>query len=72
MAITNKEAEILAETWGDKPCTHPSFEKEFFVGEINGQEESMKTGDYICTQCGRVFTRKEKEEIEEKRMHSDS
>ena len=51
----------LREEWGDKPCNHPNFEKETQGAPMSnlGYVEN-KTGDYICTQCGEVFTKAEK------------
>jgi hypothetical protein len=51
-------AERLRKNWGDKPCDHPKFEKEYFLG---------MHGDYVCCQCGRVFTKEERDEAETKR-----
>lgn len=42
-----EEATVLRKNWGNKPCEHPSFEKEYHLG--------ASTGDYICTKCGRAF-----------------
>lgn len=38
------EAMKLQEAWGDKPCDHPSWEREYYLGS--------HTGDDACTQCG--------------------
>lgn len=57
--MQNKKAEQLRKEWGDTPCDHPSFDKEYF----NGSD----SGDYICTQCGQVFARFQKEKIESDR-----
>ena len=54
-----EKAMKLEEDWGNKPCSHPSFQKEYYL--------SSQTGDYICTQCGESFTRQEKERIEKQR-----
>lgn len=63
-----KKGQKLREEWGNKPCNHPSFEKETQGAPISGLGYvESKTGDYICTQCGEVFTKAEKEEIESKR-----
>ena len=43
------KAEELRKQWGNKPCSHPKFEKETHLGWGYVQE---KTGDYVCTQCG--------------------
>ena len=39
-----KDAMDLKKRWGNKPCNHPTLEKEYEMG--------ASTGDYICTQCG--------------------
>lgn len=39
-----QEAEELQKRWGDKPCSHPSLEKEYYLG--------TSTGDKVCSQCG--------------------
>ena len=41
---------------GNKPCSHPKFEKETHLGWGYVEE---KTGDYVCTQCGQDFTKNE-------------
>jgi hypothetical protein len=41
------KAAALRKAWGDKPCDHPSFAKEYHLGTA--------TGDKVCTQCGRAF-----------------
>lgn len=68
-----KKGQKLREEWGNKPCNHPSFEKETQGAPISGLGYvESKTGDYICTQCGEVFTKAERKklnEIECKIMH---
>ena len=64
-----KKGDRLREEWGGKHCDHPSFEKETQGAPIvkgMGYVE-VKTGDYICTQCGEAFTKAEKEAIEKNR-----
>lgn len=63
-----KKADELRTTWGDKKCCHPHFEKETQGQVLPGGYVEIKTGDYICTQCGRDFTKAEKEEIEANRV----
>ena len=41
--------------WGDNPCSHPKFSKEYDLGE--------RTGNFVCTQCGKIFTFREKAEL---------
>lgn len=48
------KAEELRKLWGNKPCSHPKFEKETHLGWGYVEE---KTGDYVCTQCGQDFTK---------------
>jgi len=54
------KAKSLREEWGNKPCDHASFEKEYYLG--------TDTSDYVCSTCGETFTRQEKQEIEEVKM----
>jgi hypothetical protein len=63
-----KKGQRIREEWGDKTCDHPSFEKETQGAPISGLGYvESKTGDYICTQCGEVFTKAEKDKIEANR-----
>jgi len=39
-----EDAMKLKKLWGDKPCNHPTLEKEYEMGAA--------TGDYCCAQCG--------------------
>lgn len=39
-----EEGAELRKEWGDKPCSHPTIVKEYYLGS--------NTGDYICTTCG--------------------
>lgn len=50
------EAAHLRAVWGNKPCDHPSFDREYYLG--------AHTGDYVCEQCGRDFSPAEAHEIE--------
>jgi len=43
--MQTKKARELKEMWGDKPCSHPSLDKEYELGSA--------TGDYVCTTCGK-------------------
>jgi len=38
------------------PCSHDHFEKEYILGS--------DTGDYVCTGCGKIFSRFQKENLE--------
>lgn len=63
-----KKGQRLRDNWKNKPCEHPNFEQETQGAPIIGLGYvESKTGDYICTQCGKVFTKAEKEEIEKNR-----
>ena len=53
--MQRKCADALKLEWGDKPCDHPAFAKEYDLGE--------RTGRFICTQCGSTFSFKEKAEL---------
>lgn len=53
--MQRKRAAALREEWGDKPCEHPAFAKEYDLG--------VKTGNYVCTQCGATITFRERAEI---------
>jgi hypothetical protein len=50
-----KRAAAIREEWGDKPCEHPTFAKEYAEGE--------RTGDYVCTQCGAKVSFRQRAEI---------
>ena len=63
------EAEKLRQEWGNKPCDHPHFEREYYHGDYITNHEDKKTNDWICTQCGRDFTDEEKKAIEEERKY---
>ena len=53
--MQRKKAVQLQEAWGDKPCVHPAFSREYDQGE--------RTGNYCCTQCGASMTFRQKAEI---------
>ena len=44
--MQKKKATLLKQAWGDKPCAHPAFAKEYDNGE--------RTGNFVCTACGAV------------------
>jgi len=54
-----KKAAALREAWGEKPCNHPALAKEYASG--------VRTGDYVCTQCGAKLTFRQRAEILESR-----
>ncbi len=53
--MKKKRAAELRQAWGDRPCDHPDFAREY----DNGQ----RTGNYVCTQCGATLSFREKAEI---------
>ena len=53
--MQRKKAVELQKAWGDRPCDHPAFSREYDQGE--------RTGNYCCTQCGASVTFRQKSEI---------
>jgi hypothetical protein len=53
--LQRKKASELRQAWGDKPCDHPAFSREYDAGE--------RTGNYCCTQCGKTVSFRERAEI---------
>lgn len=51
--MKQKQAEKLREAWGDAPCAHPALAREYDAG-------GERTGNYICIQCGRTLTFRER------------
>jgi hypothetical protein len=49
----------VKDAWGDKPCTHPRLEKEYYTGAF--------LTNYVCVQCGKEFTIAQKLEMDEER-----
>ncbi|MCL2404511.1 MAG: hypothetical protein FWC92_03070 [Defluviitaleaceae bacterium] len=49
------EACRLRKEWGDKPCSHPNTEREYFLG--------ASTGDFVCTSCGESFNNHELQRV---------
>ena len=68
MAIETKKIKELQEKWGNKKCNHPRFEKEIHGMVTDCGYVEIKTGDYVCSQCGEVFTKDIKEQFEKKRF----
>lgn len=58
------EAKVLRESWGNKVCSHPHLEKKYYLG--------ADTMDFVCTACGKEFTRDEKENLEANRAETSS
>ncbi|HSJ25765.1 MAG TPA: hypothetical protein VK929_13905 [Longimicrobiales bacterium] len=61
--MKRKKALELQQAWGDRPCEHPDFAKEYDLG--------VRTGNFICTQCGAIFSVREKVAITSARRAAD-
>jgi len=59
MFVQVEHADRLRRAWGDKPCDHPGFDEEYYLGS--------RTGDYVCERCGASLTANEMREIERDR-----
>jgi hypothetical protein len=53
----------LRQEWGDQPCTHPAFAKEY--------DQGVRTGNFICTQCGISLGFREKGQLMAERRQAD-
>lgn len=62
--MKRKRALELQQAWGEKPCDHPTFAKEYDQGE--------RTGNFVCTQCGAILSARQKIEIVRVREGSSS
>lgn len=51
---------MLRSEWGDKACDHPLFDRTYDFGK--------ETGDHACQQCGKLFSKDEREAIETHRV----
>ncbi len=54
-----KRAEELRQAWGDAPCEHEQLAKLY--------DQGVRTGNFACAQCGRVFSFREKAELQASR-----
>ena len=45
----------IRKKWLNKECNHPNVVKEYHFG--------LQTGDYVCIQCGKEFTKQESAEL---------
>ncbi len=57
------KANQLRESWGNKSCSHPNLEKEYYLGS--------DTSDFVCTTCGETFSKAQKEKIESQRSKGE-
>jgi hypothetical protein len=53
--MKRKRALELQAAWGGQPCPHPGFAKEYDGG--------VRTGSFICTECGAILSGRDKAEI---------
>ncbi len=53
--MQRKRAQALRDEWKDQLCDHPTLAREYDAGE--------RTGSYICAQCGKAFTFRERAEL---------
>lgn len=53
-----KKAAAIRAAWGGKPCDHSSLSKEYDLGK--------QTGDYVCGQCGKTISPRERKEIKDR------
>lgn len=53
--MKRKRALELQREWAGKPCPHPALAKEYDLG--------VRTGNFICTQCGAILSPREKVEL---------
>jgi hypothetical protein len=53
--MKRKRALELQQQWGDAPCEHPGFAKEYDLG--------VRTGNFVCVQCGAILTFRQKAEL---------
>lgn len=60
--MKQKRAQELRESWGDAPCEHRHLAKLYDLG--------AHTGSFACTQCGKVFSFREKAELAASRAAS--
>lgn len=64
VSMQSSDARRLRERWGNKPCDHPNFDKEYNLG--------ADTGDMVCTQCGEVFSKSEIRKLESSKKTKQS
>jgi hypothetical protein len=55
-------AQKIKDSWGNKPCDHPRFEKEYYAGAF--------LINWVCTHCGKEFTIAQKLELDSERKAS--
>ena len=60
--MQRKRAAALRAEWGDRPCDHPTLAKEY--------DDGVRTGNYLCAQCGATITFRERAGLMAKRRGS--
>lgn len=63
--MKQKQAQTLREAWGDRPCSHPAFSREY-------DQAGERTGNYFCTQCGANVSFRERAELLAQRRGGES
>jgi len=53
--MKRKRALEFQREWAGKPCPHPALAKEYDLG--------VRTGNFICTQCGAILSQRERIEL---------
>lgn len=59
--MQHEEGMRLRKQWGSKPCNHPDIASEFYLG--------TRTGEYLCTTCGKEFSSRAEWEKEQNRSN---
>lgn len=62
--MKKKRALELQQAWGDTPCDHPAFAKEY--------DQGKRTGNFICTRCGAILGFREKGALMASRRAADA
>jgi hypothetical protein len=61
--MKEKQAQALRDAWGERPCPHPSFSREYDLA-------GARTGDYFCAQCGAKVSFGERAELLAQRLET--
>lgn len=66
--MTITEAIKLQILWKDKECSHPNIEHLYSHEDNYGNERyGMRTGEYVCTLCGKIFSLEEYQDLKNSR-----
>jgi len=63
--MKQKQARTLRDAWGERPCPHPAFSREY-------DQAGKRTGDYFCTQCGASISFRERADLLTQRGGSEA